>query len=99
MIGAVGWLRIRRGVNETIASLLMAYIAIALMNHLVEGPFRDPASLNKPSTAPLTDALRVGDMPVGIEVHWGFAAGILACVISWSWNTSCCNPSSHAMPA
>lgn len=82
-IGAVGWLRIRRGVNETIASLLMAYIAIALMNHLVEGPFRDPASLNKPSTAPLTDALRVGDMPVGVEVHWGFAFGILACVLSW----------------
>lgn len=82
-IGAVGWLRIRRGVNETIASLLMAYIAIALMNHLVEGPFRDPASLNKPSTAPLTDALRVGDMPVGVEVHWGFAFGILACVVSW----------------
>lgn len=82
-IGAVGWLRIRRGVNETIASLLMAYIAIALMNHLVEGPFRDPASLNKPSTAPLADALRVGDMPVGVEVHWGFAFGVLACVISW----------------
>lgn len=50
-IGAVGALRYYRGVNETIASLLMAYIAIALMNHLVEGPLRDPASLNKPSTA------------------------------------------------
>ncbi len=82
-MGAVGWLRIRRGVNETIASLLMAYIAIALMNHLVEGTFRDPASLNKPSTAPLTDTLRVGDMPIGVEVHWGFAFGVLACVISW----------------
>jgi general nucleoside transport system permease protein len=54
-IGAVGALRHYRGVNETIASLLMAYIAIALMNHLVEGPLRDPASLNKPSTATLPD--------------------------------------------
>jgi len=82
-IGAVGFLRIRRGVNETISSLLMAYIAIALMNHLVEGVFRDPASLNKPSTAPLPDSLRVGDMPIGVEVHWGLGVGILACVICW----------------
>lgn len=82
-IGAVGFLRIRRGVNETIASLLMAYIAIALMNHMVEGVFRDPASLNKPSTAPLPDSLRVGDMPIGIEVHWGLGVGILCCLLCW----------------
>jgi general nucleoside transport system permease protein len=81
-IGAAGALRHYRGVNETIASLLLAYIAIALMNHLVEGPFRDPASLNKPSTAPLDDALRVGAIP-GIDVHWGLIFGLLACVIAW----------------
>ncbi|MHC0052497.1 ABC transporter permease [Actibacterium sp. D379-3] len=82
-IGAVGLLRFRRGVNETIASLLMAYIAIALMNHLIEGPFRDPTSLNKPSTGTLPAHLRVGDMPIGIDVHWGFAAGVLACILCW----------------
>lgn len=81
-IGAVGWLRYRRGVNETIASLLMAYIAIALMNHLVEGPLRDPASLNKPSTAPLDAAFRIGDLPF-FPVHWGLAAGVVACVIAF----------------
>jgi len=81
-IGAVGALRYVRGVNETIASLLLAYIAIALMNHLVEGPLRDPASLNKPSTAPLPDTLRVGDLP-GWEVHWGLAFGLLCCVLAW----------------
>src|SRR4051794_24036907 len=41
-IGIVGALRHYRGVNETIASLLMSYIAIAMMNFLVEGAFRDP---------------------------------------------------------
>jgi len=81
-IGAIGFLRQRRGVNETIASLLMAYIAIALMNHLVEGPFRDPASLNKPSTAPLSEAYRIGVMP-GLDVHWGLAVGVAACLIAW----------------
>ena len=81
-IGAIGAMRYYRGVNETISSLLMAYIAIALMNHLVESVFRDPLSLNKPSTAPLPDAYRIGTLP-GIDVHWGLAAGILACIIAW----------------
>lgn len=81
-IGAVGALRHYRAVNETISSLLMAYIAIALMNHLVEGPLRDPASLNKPSTQPLADAYRIGNIP-GMEVHWGLIVGIVACILSW----------------
>ena len=81
-IGAVGLLRHYRGVNETIASLLMAYIAIALMNHLVEGPFRDPNSLNKPSTAPIEAHLRIGDIP-GWDVHWGLIAGLFCCLVSW----------------
>ena len=78
-IGAVGALRHYRGVNETISSLLMAYVAIALMQHFVEGPLRDPASLNKPSTTPLAGQLRIGSIP-GMDVHWGFVVGIVACL-------------------
>lgn len=81
-IGAVGALRHYRAVNETISSLLMAYIAIALMNHLVEGPLRDPASLNKPSTQPLADAYRIGNI-AGMDVHWGLIVGVIACILSW----------------
>ena len=36
-----GWLRHSRGVNETIATLLLTYIAIAIMNFFVEGALRD----------------------------------------------------------
>jgi simple sugar transport system permease protein len=81
-IGAVGALRHYRAVNETISSLLMAYIGIALMNHFVEGPLRDPASLNKPSTAPLPKVDMIGNIP-GMDVHWGLVVGIVACVVSW----------------
>ena len=81
-IGAVGALRHRRGVNETISSLLMSYIAIALFKFLVEGPLRDPASLNKPSTLPVPDALTIGSLP-GLDVHWGLLWGVLACVAAW----------------
>src|SRR5262245_20888667 len=67
-IGLVGWLKARRGVNETIASLLLAYIAIAIFNHLVEGPLRDPVSLNKPSTYGIGDKTMLGTLP-GMDVH------------------------------
>src|SRR5499433_1268879 len=62
-IALAGALRQYRGINETISSLLLTYVAIALFNHFVEGPLRDPASLNKPSTPPIGDALMVGHMP------------------------------------
>ncbi len=81
-IGMSGVLRSWRGVNETISSLLLTYIAIALMNHLVEGPLRDPASLNKPSTAPLAEWQRIGLVP-GLEVHWGLIVGIVCCSMAW----------------
>jgi ABC-type uncharacterized transport system permease subunit len=74
-----GALRQYRGVNETISSLLLGYIAIALFNHLVEGPLRDPASLNKPSTAPIGDANMLGTLP-GLDVHWGLGFGLIFCV-------------------
>lgn len=81
-IGLAGGLRHYRGVNETISSLLLAYIAIALMNHLVEGPLRDPTSLNKPSTASLPPELRLGKIPF-LDVHWGLAVGVLCCILAW----------------
>ena len=81
-IGSVGWLQAYRGVNATISSLLLSYIAIALANHLIEGPLRDPSSLNKPSTYPLGDAFMIGPMPL-IGVHWGLGCGVLACLVAY----------------
>ncbi|KKZ83383.1 ABC transporter permease [Rhizobium phaseoli] len=81
-IGLAGFLRHYRGVNETISSLLLSYIAIALMNQFVEGPLRDPASLNKPSTKPLPADYMLGNIP-GMDVHWGLVIGVVACILSW----------------
>ena len=82
-IGIVGWLREKREVNETIASLLMSFIAIALFNQCVETVLRDPASLNKPSTRPLPDALMLPSMP-GLDVHWGLGLGIVVALVAWA---------------
>eukprot|EP01037_Dinobryon_pediforme_P013161 gene13161-13265_t len=74
-VGIAGYLRYSRGVNETISSLLLTYIGIAVMNFFVEGLLRDITNPNKPSTKPIGDAYMIGKIP-GTEVHWGFAVGI-----------------------
>lgn len=83
-IALAGALRQYRGVNETISSLLLGYIAIALFKHFVEGPLRDPASLNKPSTRPLDESLLIGGI-AGFDVHWGLAWGVALCVVASAW--------------
>ena len=96
LILAVGALRYYRGVNETISSLLFAYIAIAVFNYVVEGPFRDPSALNKPSTYPIPEDFMISNMfqwsmlPEsartmfeGVELHWGLAYGVVFCILSW----------------
>ena len=77
-----GALRQYRGVNETISSLLLVYIALAILNFLVEGPMRDPTSLNKPSTPEIGAANMIGSIP-GMEVHWGLVFGIVAAILSY----------------
>jgi len=74
-----GALRQYRGVNETISSLLLTYIGIAVFNQLVEGPLKDPASLNKPSTTPIGDTNMLGSLP-GLDVHWGLGFGVIICL-------------------
>jgi simple sugar transport system permease protein len=81
-IGTAGALRAKRGVNETISSLLLSYIGIALCNHLIEGLLRDPKSLNKPSTLHIGEANMLGPMP-GLDVHYGLLYGVVACLICW----------------
>jgi simple sugar transport system permease protein len=77
-----GGLRHYRGVNETISSLLLVYIALAILNQLVEGPMRDPTSLNKPSTREIGAVNMIGTIP-GTDIHWGFAFGIVAAVLAY----------------
>jgi general nucleoside transport system permease protein len=81
-IGMAGALRHWRGVNETISTLLLTYIGIAVLNHVVEGVMRDPASLNKPATHALPDADMIVNIP-GMDVHWGLVYGIVCCVLAY----------------
>ncbi len=81
-IAMAGALRHWRGVNETISTLLLTYIGVALLNHMVEGVMRDPASLNKPASYALPDVDMIGNIP-GTEVHWGFVYGVVFCILAY----------------
>lgn len=81
-IAAVGALRHYRGVNETITSLLLNYIAIALMSHLVIGAMRDPKVLHRPSSWHVGEDNMLGLIP-GMDVHWGLVIGVVACLLAY----------------
>ena len=88
-IGLIGLLKQYKGANETIVSLLLNYIAIALLNHLVEGALRDPASLNKPSTHHIGMEHMLGKLP-GTDIHYGVVMGIVVALILYfiyHWTT------------
>ncbi len=81
-IALVGALKHYRGVNETICSLLLNYIAIALLSQSVNTWIKDPSSLNKPSSFPIPDEQML--QPLGeTSLHWGLVFGVIACVIAW----------------
>ncbi|MBE9155618.1 ABC transporter permease [Nodosilinea sp. LEGE 06152] len=81
-IMVAGALRHYRGVNETISSLLLNYIAIALLNHLVQGPMRDPAFVSKPSSFEIDPSAWLGTLPA-TRVHWGLIYGLVASVLAY----------------
>jgi simple sugar transport system permease protein len=78
----VGVLKQYRGVNETISSLLMNYVAIAILNQAVNTWMKDPDSLNKPSTLPIPDEKML--QPFGdTQIHWGLVFGMIYCICAW----------------
>ncbi len=81
-IALAGGLSHWRGVNSTISSLLITYIIIGVFNYVVEGPMRDPSSLNKPSTYPIAEETMLGKIP-GLGVHWGLAYGVVFCLVAY----------------
>jgi simple sugar transport system permease protein len=75
-------LRLFRGVNETISTLLFNYIAIALLNHLVSGPIRDYAQTLKPTSWAVERDFMIGTLPAS-GVHWGLVYGVVACLVAY----------------
>ena len=72
-----GLLRARLGINETITTLVLNYIAVLLVSALVYSPWRDPASQGWPSTMSFPEAAVFPAVP-GTRIHLGLLLGVLA---------------------
>ena len=86
MIGGGVWavipgvLRGYLGVNETITTLMLNYVAILFSEYLVHGPWRDPAGYGFPGTVAFSDATYLPTWGT-TRVHLGLVFGLVAAVI------------------
>jgi simple sugar transport system permease protein len=71
-----GALRAWLSVNETITTLLMNYVALLLVDHLIYGPWKDPASLGFPLSAPFPPSAHLPILIPGTRVHLGLALAL-----------------------
>jgi ABC-type uncharacterized transport system permease subunit len=71
-----------RGVNAVISSLLLNYIGLAILLQVVEGPMRDPASLNFPATFAIPETHQLGRI-AGTRIHNGLLFGVIASLLAW----------------
>lgn len=81
-------LRLRFGVTEVITTLLLNFVADALVSWMVQGPMQEPTGIY-PQSAPVAEAARLPFLP-GTRLHAGFlmallAAGMLAWVFARTW--------------
>lgn len=70
-------LRWKAGVNETISTLLLNYVIILLVEHLVRGPWKDPASYNWPFTPEFAETARLSTY-WGTRIHAGLWFALIA---------------------
>lgn len=76
--GAIpGILKITRGLNEMIVSIMLNYVAVLFMGYLYTGPLREG---NVPQTEAVSDALKLGRV-FGSNVHIGFIIAIVLALV------------------
>ncbi|MCU1614568.1 MAG: nucleoside transporter rane protein [Frankiales bacterium] len=81
--GAIpGVLRAFRGINEVIISLMLVYVAIQLVNYIVEGPWLAPHS-TFPATSIVANAFRLPILVPGTLVNAGLIVALVAVVVTW----------------
>ena len=71
-----------RGVPVVLATILLNFIALAVVGMLVQGPLHDPAT-TAPQTALIADHLRLPALVEGTRLHLGVVLAFLLAVVLW----------------
>jgi len=76
-----GFLKAKIEVNETLATLLLNYVASLLVDWVVYGPWRDPANLGWPATKSFPDDVKLPILVAGTRLHAGLILAVLLAVV------------------
>ena len=75
-----GYLKVRRGFNEVITTVLLNYIGVYFVNYSVHSFLKDPGTY-APQSMPIPAAVRLPLLLQGTEVNIGLFIGLLAGVV------------------
>jgi len=80
--GVAGLLRVLVGVNESVTTLLLNYVALYLMLFLILGRWRDPSALGQSTSQELADPAKLPYLTGG-QVHVGVVLAVVAAAGLW----------------
>jgi general nucleoside transport system permease protein len=75
-------MRVTRGVNETISTLLLNYVAPLVVNYFLFGPWRSAESSAYPQSDAFVAAARLPSL-LDTQVHAGLLVALLALLAGW----------------
>ncbi|MEM9159278.1 MAG: ABC transporter permease [Verrucomicrobiota bacterium] len=82
------WMRIQKGMNEIITTIMLNFIAFWIIAWLVHGPMRDMESgMGHPWTRPVPDDSQLPLLGGKLRFHAGLLLAPLAAVGIWIWHT------------
>lgn len=80
--GIAGWLKVKMNANEIIVTLMMNYVAIELVRYLVNGPWRDPNSV-EPFSAQITPGAWLPILVPRTRLHVGLLVALAMVLLFW----------------
>lgn len=81
-VGVAAFLKAAFNVNETIATLLLNYVAIYVLSYMVNGLLKDPESYGFAIGAPIPESATLPDLGIS-TLHIGIVLAILMTVAVW----------------
>ncbi|MDB9824946.1 ABC transporter permease [Alphaproteobacteria bacterium] len=77
------FLKTKFNTNEILTSLMLAYIALLILDYLVVGPWRDPDGFNFPKTRSFGESGRMPILFQGLRIHFGLIITLILIAFSW----------------
>ena len=76
-------LRSHFNTNELLTSLMLNYVALSLLNYLVQGPWRNPQGYNFPETVQFSSFASLPMLVWGTRIHLGVIFAVIAAIAIW----------------